>query len=294
MTTYYYRFARCTVALISDIPLKRDNATAVFELSDAEKRTAEPDQTIRVTYAEMPEPPAHAKEIGQRTVWRDPTGGDHFIRFYFKNIEKSREPYVCGVRRGKRVDIGFARNSGMEISDRTVLESAGLVSMLLDAGGIVLHSSFVLHDGAAVIFSGASGAGKSTQAEMWRRAFGALVVNGDRSLITLEGSGAIASGIIWSGTSGICLDRTAPVRVIALVSHGEGNAVRPAAPIEAFRAILSQTTYNIDDPEEVSRVTAVCADLVSRVPVVRLCCLPDESAAHYLKKYLDEVGKNGK
>lgn len=295
MITKYYRFAGRTLAVISDFPFEESEYTVDFAVPDGEN-AADADFTVRVTRtAELPAPPDGAAESARYTAWRDPVDGSEMcVRYYCKNINCRRVPYSFAVRCGRHTEVGFARDAEIGITARVILEAAGLVGILLDAGCIVLHSSFVLSDGAAVIFSGASGAGKSTQAEQWRRAFGAEVINGDRTLISLRDGGADACGIIWCGTSGICRNETAPVRVIALVSHGETNSVRPASPIDAFTAVLGQTTYDTKNPREVGAATAVCADLVSHVPVVRFSCLPDESAAQYLRKYLDEVDKNGK
>ena len=88
----------------------------------------------------------------------------------------------------------------------------------------------------AVAIDGPSGAGKSTQAELWRQYAGAQVINGDRSLVR-PGDGTV-HGILYSGTSGICQNVSAPLRAIVLPVQGAENRVYPLRPKEAFMAVL--------------------------------------------------------
>ena len=295
MFTKKYRFAGgsgCVLEIGSEFEFPGSGYTDIFALPDGAPDA--PTYTVHADFADdLPVPPAAAVETDRRTAWRD-GAHDRCIRYYCKNRECRRFPYVFADRCGLHIELVFLRGTGVTVTARTMLEAAGLAALLLDAGSIVLHSSFVISGGAALIFSGASGAGKSTQAELWRSTVGASIVNGDRTLITPTDAGADAAGIIWCGTSGICRDLTAPIRAIALISHGNENSARPATPIEAFSAILGQTTYDINDPCAVSAATDICARVISRVPVIRLSCLPDASAVHFYGKYLDEVAQKWK
>lgn len=209
--------------------------------------------------------------------------------------EKMQNGFSNANRSGSSVRTEFAESYRGKISAKNALEGSGIFRMLAEHGGVVLHSSYIITQrGEALLFSAPSGTGKSTQAELWRSTVGASIVNGDRTLITPTDAGADAAGIIWCGTSGICRDLTAPIRAIALISHGNENSARPATPIEAFSAILGQTTYDINDPCAVSAATDICARVISRVPVIRLSCLPDASAVHFYGKYLDEVAQKWK
>lgn len=62
-------------------------------------------------------------------------------------------------------------------------------NILLTKGVLHLHSSFVLHQGKALLFTGPSGIGKTTQAELWRDYQGSMIVNGDACLMRkIEGA----------------------------------------------------------------------------------------------------------
>lgn len=66
-----------------------------------------------------------------------------------------------------------------------------------------LHSVSVEAEGGVVLFSGVSGAGKSTHSRLWEAQFSARVLNGDLNLIGLCDGNVMAYGIPWCGTSEI-------------------------------------------------------------------------------------------
>ena len=107
---------------------------------------------------------------------------------------------------------------------------------------LVLHSAYIVASaGKAILFSGPSGVGKSTQAALWERCAGARVVNGDRALVDVGKK--TANGIFYSGTSGISENVTAPVRAIVLLGQGSENRVLVPSPQAAFAGVLSQCAY---------------------------------------------------
>ena len=185
MFTKKYRFAGgsgCVLEIGSEFEFPGSGYTDIFALPDGAPDA--PAYTVHADFADdLPVPPAAAVETDRRTAWRNDVN-DRCIRYYCKDRECRRFPYVFADRRGSHIELVFLRGTGVTVTARTMLEAAGLAALLLDAGSIVLHSSFVISGGAALIFSGASGAGKSTQAELWRSTVGASIVNGDRTLIT--------------------------------------------------------------------------------------------------------------
>lgn len=283
MFTRSYTFADRVVRLTAAEPFADTAETARFLAAPS----AAPDVEVTVDrLAAIPAPPPEHTLLGGRVaMWRV---GDEAFRagFSFKLSGRPATPFSLSRRRGNRVWVSFAASRVGRFDARMIFEAAGLADIMIDLGAAVLHSSFVLHGGQALIFCGSSGAGKSTQAELWRRYAGAEVINGDRTLITPKPDGADANGIVYCGTSGICRNRTAPIRAIILISHGEENTLASAAPRDAFRALLSQMTFNIGDPAAVAEATAICADIVSRVPIIRFSCLPNESAVRFLQNYL--------
>lgn len=141
--------------------------------------------------------------------------------------------------------------------------------------------------GKAILFSGPSGVGKSTQAALWERCAGARVVNGDRALVDVGKK--TANGIFYSGTSGISENVTAPVRAIVLLGQGSENRVFVPSPQAAFAGVLSQCAYYEWDARSAEQMTECVARLVSDVPVLRMDCLPDATAVEALRGKLGGI-----
>lgn len=145
--------------------------------------------------------------------------------------------------------------------------------LLLRHNALLLHSSCVLCDGKMVLFSGSSGAGKSTQADLWQRTLGVPLINGDRTVIRLENGEFAASGSIWSGTSGIYRREQAPIAGIFLMDKAPCERVeRPG--FRAFAPLLSQILVNSWDSEFMDKALDLLGTLMEQIPVYKLSCRP--------------------
>lgn len=200
--------------------------------------------------------------------------------------EKMQNGFSNANRSGSSVRIEFAESYRGKISAKNALEESGIFRMLAEHGGVVLHSSYIITQrGEALLFSAPSGTGKSTQAELWRSYAGAKVINGDRALVKAE-NGVTANGILFSGTSGISENVTAPLRTIVLLRQSEKNEIRSVSGKEAFMRLLPQCSYYPDEEENLRLVTGILAEIISAVPVYDFGCVPDESAVSALSEVL--------
>ena len=158
---------------------------------------------------------------------------------------------------------------------------AGIINaeeMLLRHRAAVLHCSVVDHGGQGILFSGPSGIGKSTQGALWEKVFGDHVINGDRGILRLQGEDVYAGGSPWCGSSGIYSGEHIPVKAIVLLRQGKENMITPAEPKIAFREIYSQCIVHAWDRCFVDRLCDLIWEVLKRVPVYVLTCLPEASA----------------
>lgn len=200
--------------------------------------------------------------------------------------EKMQNGFSTANRSGSSVRIEFAESYRGKISAKNALEESGIFRMLAEHGGVVLHSSYIITQrGEALLFSAPSGTGKSTQAELWRSYAGAKVINGDRALVKAE-NGVTANGILFSGTSGISENVTAPLRALILLRQSGKNELRSVSGKEAFMRLLPQCSYYPDEEENLRLVTGILAEIISAVPVYDFGCVPDESAVSALSEVL--------
>ena len=200
--------------------------------------------------------------------------------------EKMQNGFSNANRIGSSVRIEFAESYRGKISAKNALEESGIFRMLAEHGGVVLHSSYIITQrGEALLFSAPSGTGKSTQAELWRKFAGARVINGDRALIKAENC-VTANGILFSGTSGINENVTAPLRAIVLLRQCGKNELRRVSGKEAFMRLLPQCSYYPEEEENLRLVTGILADVISAVPIYDFGCVPEKSAVTALNEVL--------
>ena len=169
-----------------------------------------------------------------------------------------------------------------------IFNKIGAEQLLLHQNRLLLHASFIKYNGKGILFSGPSGIGKSTQAELWKRTRGAEIVNGDRAAIGLADEGWTAWGIPYAGTSGICHNENAPLVAIAVLRQAKENRICKLSPVEALQYLYPEVTLHQWDARFVENVTGLLTKLISAVPVFLLECLPDESAVAILREKLSK------
>lgn len=274
MYNKYYTFGGVTLELTGEKVWKLSDLCRPFR---AEPRPA--DHTIHVTVGDdMPQPPEGAAHEATLYRWRE---GERFCLLQ----DYGSRYRAFAARQGGFTEVRLSEGYRETASDRVILESAGLFDLLADFGMLILHSAYIVTpQGQGLLFSGPSGAGKSTQAELWRQYAGAQVINGDRSLVR-PGDGTV-HGILYSGTSGICRNVSAPLRAIVLPVQGAENRVYPLRPKEAFMALVNQCAYYPWAADSAARMTELAAALIGAVPVYGLTCRKDEGAVRALEDYL--------
>lgn len=148
---------------------------------------------------------------------------------------------------------------------------------LLPYDAFLLHSSLVHLSGEAVLFSGPSGIGKSTQAALWEKHLHAKIINGDRCVIRKMSGKFYGCGSPWAGTSKIYHPETAPIRGIFLLKQAPENSIRRVTAA-AFSRIYSQSLVNSWDSAFIGQITHLISELFEQIPIYELSCRADEEA----------------
>ena len=169
---------------------------------------------------------------------------------------------------------------------KTVLNALGAEHLVVEAGGFIMHSSFIEWEGKAILFTAPSGTGKSTQAELWKNLRGANIINGDRSVIRVLNDGIYAAGLPFSGSSVYCKNYTLPLAAIVYLEQAPMSVIREMHGALAFRHIWEGISVNIWDKDDVDAVMSMVQQAAMRVPVYHLACKPDESAIVVLEQEL--------
>lgn len=152
---------------------------------------------------------------------------------------------------------------------------------LVHFNGFMLHSSAVLMDGNAYLFSASSGVGKSTHTSLWQQAFGkdrAKILNDDKPAIRIEKDGIYAFGTPWSGKTDLNINVRANLAGICFLERGSKNKIRRENGGAVLHKLLTQTVrpYNERDMDlllkSIDRV-------LSEIPVYTMSCTISEEAA---------------
>lgn len=154
-------------------------------------------------------------------------------------------------------------------------------TQLLNFDGMMIHSSSVIMDGRAYLFSAPCGTGKSTHVCLWRRVFGderVRVLNDDKPALRLEDGVWYAYGTPWSGKTGQNLNLRAPLAGICIIERGETNEITPFTGPQMVKMILSQTT-ELNNPMLRLKQLDLLDKLLTQVPVWKLKCNMDPEAA---------------
>ncbi|HLJ76410.1 MAG TPA: hypothetical protein VKT75_03310 [Acidobacteriaceae bacterium] len=147
--------------------------------------------------------------------------------------------------------------------------------MLAQQGGFLLHASSLVRNGKAFLFSGVSGAGKTTMARL---------APPDTTLLTDEASYVrkldgryVAYGTPFAGElAQPGKDISAPVAALYLLDKAPENRIEKMESAAALQSLLRNILFFAQQPEMVRRVFEAACEFVDAVPVFQLSFYPDQ------------------
>jgi hypothetical protein len=146
--------------------------------------------------------------------------------------------------------------------------------VLSKEGGFLLHAASAIRGGRAFLFTGPSGAGKTTIAKL--APADAVLLSDEISYVRRDGDGYTAYGTPFAGELGESgAPAQAPVAALFALGRGAGNDHVPLAPAAAVRTLLRNILFFADEQALVDRLFATVCHFAERVPVHRLDFAPD-------------------
>lgn len=144
---------------------------------------------------------------------------------------------------------------------------------------ILFHGSVVAVDGAAYMFTAASGTGKSTHAALWREYFGdrAVMVNDDKPLLHI-GDVVTAYGTPYDGKHRLSNKIAVPLKAICILTRADTNSIVPVTKSEAYPMLIQQA-YRPNDVFALRKTLTLVDKLAGSVRLYRLGCNMDIEAA---------------
>jgi hypothetical protein len=140
--------------------------------------------------------------------------------------------------------------------------------------GVLLHAASGVRNGRAFLFSGVSGAGKTTMASLAPR--DATLLTDEISYIRNEGGVYHAYGTPFAGELAKPGENVrAPIEAIYLLAQGPENRIDPVSQADATRALMTNILFFANDPELAGAVFETACHMAEHVPVRRLTFFPD-------------------
>ena len=158
------------------------------------------------------------------SVYEDESG--HYRVFH--DHKEGNMPYATGkILSDTEEEIHYLTKCRMFFSEsQNTFSHIALEDLLLRRDAVVLHASYIDTIYGGILFSGPSGIGKSTQADLWCRYRNAKQVNGDRPILRRDKSGWKAYGSPYAGSSRCWLNRSSQIRAIVILGQGTECCIR--------------------------------------------------------------------
>lgn len=210
----------------------------------------------------------------------------HLQKFFFQNADCVCPKIVATYHPdGKQIILEHATE---KLDIQTCFYCLGFESILLDRDKISLHAACVETALGGILFSGVSGAGKSTQADLWQKHRNARYINGDRPILSKEGDRWYAWGSPYAGSSNVYVNDCCAVSAIVFPEKANSCFLRKLEPAEAFRRIWEGLTVRSWDSSYVEKVSLLAIDLLTTIPVYLYGCTPERESVMFLEA---ELGK---
>jgi hypothetical protein len=147
--------------------------------------------------------------------------------------------------------------------------------ILAKEGGFLVHAASAIRGSRAFIFSGVSGAGKTTLSRLAPP--DATLLTDEISYVRREGGRYFACGTPFAGElARVGANESAPLGALFFLEKGRRNSIEPIAPTEAIQRLMRNILFFANDPELVKVVFQSACEFASVVPVHRLVFVPDQ------------------
>lgn len=146
--------------------------------------------------------------------------------------------------------------------------------ILIGFEGCMLHSSAVVVDGYAYLFSADSGTGKSTHTQLWLKHFGdkAFIINDDKPALRCIDGEWYVYGTPWSGKTDQNVNVRAKLGAIVFLERSEENWISDISVKEALPKFFKQTIRRLQKEEKMDMVLNNMERILLQNPIYKMGC----------------------
>ena len=213
----------------------------------------------------------------------------------YDNLTKLSKPFLYNGNKETEINLNVSDNSIKKLlscmtSETTIAQaeefaySGAFSKSIIKHNAVFVHSSALIYNDGAYLFSAMSGVGKSTHTKLWREAFPNEVrmINDDKPVVRIYDDKAVAFGTPFDGGSGIANNISAPLKAIIFIERGEENSIRIPSTSEIIQNLyISSTRYVNKDNAKL--MLSNFEKLVSLSEFYILTCNTDISSAYFAR-----------
>lgn len=280
---YYYEIAEVGIKLETDKKIDSSEKFKLFEIDKNKFDVLKNKIIFKLTNNDMPivnESKVIYEGI-ESFVQKDYNGNIWFLR-------SGSASQLCHIdyNNGNH-EIIINKNNKIIPKTWQLFEVMNVIKVFAKFNTLILHSSFISYKDKGIIFTGPSGIGKSTQADLWAKYQNSNIINGDRTLLRKKEGKWFGYGFPYSGSSNHCLNESYEIKLIVALEQGKKNEIRKLSGIEKLKYVYSQIAVNKWDKELNIMIINLVEKLLSDVEVIKLSCLPNEESVEELKKFIE-------
>jgi hypothetical protein len=146
--------------------------------------------------------------------------------------------------------------------------------ILAQRGGFLLHAASAICEGQSFLFSGVSGAGKTTMTRL--APADVTLLTDEISYLRPRADGYAAFGTPFAGELARAGENcAAPVRALFFLEQGPENRIDELSQAEGVRRLMRNILFFAEDRALVEKLLATACDFVAKVPIRRLTFYPD-------------------
>ena len=167
-----------------------------------------------------------------------------------------------------------------ELAYETTAIHRAITEILVKENIFLFHGSALMKDGSAYIFTGISGAGKSTHSKLWRTLFKdeVTMINDDKPYLRFENNQIMVYGSPWNGKHHLGSNISAPLKAIGLIHQADINECIQVPKKDAYLPLFQQT-YRPEDAVDLMKTMEFIRTMVDLVNVYDIYCTKDIEAA---------------
>jgi hypothetical protein len=251
-----------------------------------------PDIRIQVHYGPLPSFKLEEKLFDSGAVWALYRSNGNYIITFSSDI-LGPLPYQIAVLDSKFESGDLYIRSNGDHRDRYIvhptaypLDEVLVVNLLARGRGVELHSCGVNYKGHGIIFTGTSGAGKSTIGSLWQDDKDTVVLSDERIIVRKIDDRFWIYGTPWQSDARIASPEEITLKKIFFLNHSPENYVLPLKAGDIASRLFVRCFPTFWDETCLNYALDFIGQIAERIPCYELGFVPDASVLDFLKKMI--------